>query len=362
MAKELIADIEVAYPDGPAVRANLRWDTSAAPVLVLLGPSGSGKTTLLRALAGLLPPASGRMEMCGETWYDSSRALSPQARRIGYLVQDYALFPHMTAAENIGYGLRRSPRAERDHRVAELLELFSLGALAARRPAELSGGERQRVALARTLAPRPNLLLLDEPLSALDAPTREALRDELRHSLLEAAIPAIIVTHDRNEALALGDLVGVMSDGELHQVGRVEDVFQRPANEAVAHAVGVDAVIPASVVDVAGGLARFQAGTAEITGLAPDAAAGDAGFLCIRGEEVVLTADPPGHDSARNHLPAEVVDIRSDGPLVRVRLECGFPLAAWITRRSREELALEPGSKVWALVKAPSVHFVRSAR
>ena len=362
MAEDLIADIEVAYPDGPTVQAGLRWDCAAAPVFVLLGPSGSGKTTLLRALAGLQAPASGRIAFRGETWFDSGRSLPPQARKIGYLVQDYALFPHLTAAENIAYGLRRMPRAERDTLASELLDLFSIRDLANRRPAELSGGERQRVALARTLAPRPSLLLLDEPLAALDAPTRERLRDELRHSLLQAATPAIVVTHDRNEALALGDLVGVMADGRLHQVGPIEEVFQHPANEAVAHAVGVDAVIPATVLDVTGGLARFRTGMAEITGLAPDASPGDTGFVCVRGEEVVLTADPPGHDSARNHLPASVVEIRTDGPLVRVRLDCGFPLAAWITRRSRDELTLEPGSKVWALVKAPSVHFVRSAQ
>lgn len=362
MAEDLIADIEVSYSDGPSIRADLRWDSAAAPVLVLLGPSGSGKTTLLRALAGLHAPGAGRIVFRGDAWFDSTRSLPPQARQIGYLVQDYALFPHLTAAENVGYGLRRMSRAERAARVVELLDLFSIRALAGRRPAELSGGERQRVALARTLAPSPKLLLLDEPLAALDAPTRERLRDELRRNLLQAATPAILVTHDRNEALALGDLVGVMADGRLQQVGPIEQVFQRPVNEAVAHAVGVDAVIPASVVEVSSGLGRFRAGEAELVGLAPDAAPGDSGFLCIRGEEVVLTAGPPGHDSARNHLPAYVVDMRVDGPLVRVRLDCGFALAAWITRRSRQELALEPGSKVWALVKAPSVHFVRSAQ
>jgi molybdate transport system ATP-binding protein len=362
MAEDLIADIEVSYSGGVSVRAHLRWDCAAAPVLALLGPSGSGKTTLLRAVAGLVEPAAGRIAFRGRIWFEPGRSLRPQQRRVGMLFQDYALFPHRTAAENIAYGLRRTPRIERDARTTELLELFSLGHLAARRPSELSGGERQRVALARTLAPRPALLLLDEPLSALDAPSRERLRDELRRRLLAAATPAVVVTHDRNEALALGDLVGVMADGKLHQVGPIEEVFQRPANEAVAHAVGVDAVLPATVLDVAAGLARFRTGSSEITGLALDAALGDAGFVCIRGEEVVLSPDPPGQDSARNHLAARVTGLRVEGPLVRVALDCGFPLAAWITRRSREEMQLEPGAQVWALVKAPSVHFVRSAR
>ena len=364
MAERLTAAVEVAHAEGPRVRADLSWDCGSTPVLVLLGPSGSGKTTLLRAIAGLLRPASGRIAFRGAEWFDASsgRSLSPQARRVGLLFQDYALFPHLSASENIAYGLRRADGGEREERVGELLELFSLRELASRRPAELSGGERQRVALARTLAPRPSLLLLDEPLSALDAPTRERLRDELRRRLLEAATPALIVTHDRNEALALGDQVGVMADGLLQQVGSIEDVFQRPANEAVARAVGVDAVIPAAVVEVTAGLARFRAGEAEIVGLAGEASPGDLGFVCIRGEEVVLSPDPPGHDSARNHLAARVVELRVEGPLVRVGLDCGFPLAAWITRRSREELALEPGTRVWALVKAPSVHFVRSAR
>ncbi len=361
MAEDLIAEIKVSYPGGPRVQANLRWDCAAAPVLVLLGPSGSGKTTVLRALAGLVAPASGSIRFRGATWFDGNRSLPPQGRRVGYLVQDYALFPHLSAAENVAYGLRRRPTAERESRVAELLTMFSIAGLVDRRPAALSGGERQRVALARTLAPRPDLLLLDEPLSSLDAPARERLRDELRRCLAQTATPAVVVTHDRNEALALGDLVGVMVDGRLQQVGPIEEVFQRPANEAVARAVGVDAVIPAVVTEVSGGLARFQAGSAELVGVAHEADAGDAGFLCIRGEEVVLTADRPGHDSARNHLPATVVDTRNEGPLVRVRLDCGFPLAAWITRRSLDELALGPGVQVWALVKAPSVRFVRSS-
>jgi molybdate transport system ATP-binding protein len=362
MAEELIADIEVVYPGGARVRADLRWDYAASPVLVLLGPSGSGKTTLLRALAGLQRPASGRIALGGQTWFDQSASLSPQARRVGLLFQDYALFPHLTARENIAYGLRRCGRADRGRRVDELLDSFSLRDLSARRAGELSGGERQRVALARTLAPRPSLLLLDEPLSALDAPARERLRDELRQRLLQAATPAVIVTHDRNEALALGDRLGVMADGTLQQLGPIEEVFQRPVNEAVARAVGVDAVIPAFVLDVSAGLARFRTGESEIVGLAAEAAPGDAGFVCIRGEEVVLSPDPPGHDSARNHLAARVVGLRTEGPLVRVALDCGFPLAAWITRRSREELGLEPGAEVWALVKAPSVHFIRLAR
>ena len=178
----------------------MRIPLDRAPVAVLFGPSGSGKTTLLRMLAGLERPDAGSIVLREICWFDSARGihLSPQERRVGFLFQDYALFPHLTVAENVGYAARRET-------VHKLLATFGLTELAASKPRALSGGEQQRVALARALAAEPALLLLDEPLSALDAPTRARMRYELRRMLLTSDVPSIVVTHDRMEAVALGD-------------------------------------------------------------------------------------------------------------------------------------------------------------
>lgn len=361
MAARLTLDVRLGWPGGARVEADAEWAFEAGPVVVLFGPSGAGKTTLLRCLAGLERPDAGRIAFGGAIWFDRGTFTPPQRRRVGYLVQESALFPHLTVAGNVGYGLRRRSRAERDRRVGELLERLGIGALAARAVGGLSGGERQRVALARTLAPDPDLLLLDEPLSALDAPTRVALRDDLRRALLDAGTPAVVVTHDREEALTLGDELAVVLDGRLRQSGPVEEVFARPADEAVARALGVDAVIPAEVLSVEGGLAVFRAGAAELTGLADGASAGDRGFLSIRAEDVVLATEAARRESARNHLEARVKGVSGAGPLVRVALDCGCALTALITRRSLEEMGLAPGARVWAIVKAPSVRFTPHA-
>ena len=363
MANELIYQATVEHPGGATVEADFRWDVEAAPIAVLFGPSGAGKTTILRALAGLDRPSRGRISWGGSPWFDSGAGVnvSPQQRKVGLLFQDYALFPHLSVADNIGYGVAGLPKDERRRRVAEQLELFGLTALAARSTKKLSGGERQRVALARTLAPRPDILLLDEPLSALDAPTRDLLRTELRSRLLATKTPALVVTHDRQEALLLGDAMGVVIDGKLRQMGPIAEVFGRPADAAVARAVGVETVVPARIRSVEGGLAVLAVGGAETVCVANGLSVGQQGLACIRGEDVVLSGQAPQRDSARNHLQGRVSEIQREGPLVRVRLDCGFPLTALITAASLEDLGLTPGAIVWAAVKAPAVHFVPHA-
>lgn len=363
MADELIYEARVEHPGGTAVEASFRWDADDDPITVLFGPSGAGKTTILRAIAGLEQPVSGRIACNGRTWFDSASGvdLPPQQRRAGLLFQDYALFPHLSVSQNIAYGLAELSAGERARRVREQLEVFGLEPLAERSVKKLSGGERQRTALARTLAPKPELLLLDEPLSALDAPSRERLRTELRTQLLAAKTPALVVTHDRQEALLLGDRMGVVIDGKLEQIGPIAEVFGRPANAAVAHSVGVETVAPATVRSVDGGLAVLGVGTAEAVCVADGLTVGQQGLACIRGEDVVLSGRPPQRDSARNHLEARVREIQREGPLVRVRLDCGFELTALITAASLDELNLAPGSTVWAAVKAPAVHFVPHA-
>jgi molybdate transport system ATP-binding protein len=359
MERTLSLHVVRRFPRGPTIAARATWSLDEGRVTVLFGPSGSGKTTVLRALAGLDRPDEGAIAFAGEPWFDAARGLhlAPQARRIGLLFQDYALFPHLTVAGNVGYGLHRLPRAERAARVAEVSGRLGVADLLARRPGELSGGQRQRVALARALAPRPRLLLLDEPLSALDAPTREALRGELRALLEQAGVPAVVVTHDRTEALALGDRLVVLAGGAVRQVGPVHQVFSAPADVEVARVVGTENVFPARLVRREDGLAVVRAGPVELVGVDPGHLAGEA-YACVRAEEVVL--EPPGDhaSSAQNALPATVVSLSDEGPLQRVTLDCGVRLVALVTRRGAARLALAPGVAVSALVKAPAVRLV----
>jgi len=208
-------------------------------IVALLGPSGCGKTTLLRLLAGLERPDSGRIALGGQVVADGRRLfVAPEKRGVGLVFQDYALFPQRTVGENVAFGLRKSPRAARPSRVAEVLARVDLAGYEARYPHELSGGQQQRVALARALAPSPSVLLLDEPFSNLDAALRRRLRLELGTLLRELRITTVFVTHDQDEALSLADRVAVMAGGLIAQVGSPREVYQRPATEAVAHAVG----------------------------------------------------------------------------------------------------------------------------
>jgi molybdate transport system ATP-binding protein len=242
MTTFLNADIERRFANGPTIRVRLRQPVGGFSVTALVGPSGCGKTTVLRCLAGLDSPEAGRVALGDSVWFDAARQINlpPQRRAIGYLFQEYALFPHLTVFENIAFGLARVAQNETSRRVGELVAMLQLGGLERRFPHQLSGGQQQRVALARTVAPRPRLLLLDEPLSAVDAPTRGELRGELRRVLSQWAIPAIVVTHDAVEVRALADEAVVMCEGQIRQHGPVEDVFSRPVDADVARIVAAE--------------------------------------------------------------------------------------------------------------------------
>jgi molybdate transport system ATP-binding protein len=345
------------FRGGPRIEADLALPLGTFSVTVLFGPSGSGKTTVLRCLAGLERPDHGRITFGAETWFDAGRAwVPPQLRGVGYLAQEYSLFPHLNVADNIGYGLGGLPRAARRGRVAELVRLLGLAGLEGRRPGQLSGGQQQRTALARALARRPRLLLLDEPLSALDAPTREQLRHELRRWLGEGGAPAVLVTHDRVEAAALGDAVVVLQAGRVRQAGPLAEVFGRPADLAVARIVGVENLLPAVLLGVSGGLASVAVGTArlraEVSG-----GLGDAGHVGIRAEEVIL--GPPGERRGEaNSLTGRVARATPEGPLVRVELECGFPLIALATGPAWRALGLGEGSLVSAHITPAALHLL----
>jgi molybdate transport system ATP-binding protein len=353
MADELKVDILKRHPGGLEIGATFSLPLGSHSVLVLFGPSGAGKTTVLRTIAGLETADSGVICCGDESWFDGVRRINvpPQKRRVGYLAQDYALFPHLTVRRNIEYGLRYGS-------CEGLLERFELGELAGRYPRDLSGGQLQRVALARALAPHPRLLLLDEPLSALDAPLRLRLRADLRRWLASLEIPAIVVTHERIEALALGDSIAIMIAGKLRQSGAVERVFDCPADAAVAEAVGVETISPARVISREAGLMRVMIGPTTLVAVdIPDPHAEV--FACIRAESVTVERDPSGNPtSARNHLPARIESVTPEGPLARVVLDCGFRLTAIVTRQSQEEMGLRAGGRVVAVVKATSIQIV----
>jgi molybdate transport system ATP-binding protein len=249
------------------------------------------------------------------------------------------------------------PVGDRQTRVDDMVRLFGLQGLENAKPRELSGGQQQRVALARAVAPRPQLLLLDEPLSALDAPTRLQLRGELRSLLKKLALPSIIVTHDWAEALTLGDHIAVIADGKVLQTGLPQDVFSHPANADVARVVGVETVVHGRIVQSVEGLATVEVGAVSLTAVGTTEDGPDV-FVCIRAEDVTLERAPSGETSARNHLPGRVRQIDSLGALARITLDCGFPLTAVITRSALSELALTIGSSVRAVFKAGSVHLI----
>ena len=314
--------------------------------LALAGPSGAGKTTVLQTVAGLFRPERGLVS-CGDVWLDTGRGvdLAPERRRCGYVFQDYALFGHLSAWRNVAYGISGKDRRARAH---ELLERFGLSERASARPAQLSGGERQRVALARALAREPRVLLLDEPLSALDPRTRAAAARELIAVLAEAGVPTLLVTHDFAEAALLGDRVGVIDGGAIVQLGPAAELSARPASAFVADFTG--AVVLTGVASPGpDGLTRVALdGGGEI--VSTDREEGPVGASLYPWELVLEPGSAPS--SAQNHLSCEVVSITEIGGRARVGLLAGQPLVAEVSVVAVRSLELAPGTRVTATWKA----------
>lgn len=359
MSGELAAQFERRFPDGIAIAGEFRQPVSEFSVTVLFGPSGCGKTTLLRSLAGLERPDSGFIRFAGETWFDAEQRVfrRPEQRGIGFMFQDYALFPHLTVEQNVAYGLRNVDATRRRQCVGELLDRFHLAGLEQRYPRQISGGQQQRVALARAIARQPRLLLLDEPLSALDSTLRDEMRTQLRRHLADFAIPVILVTHDRTEAIALGDQLVVMDAGEIRQIGPVHDVFTHPKDLSVARITGVETVQTGEILAVEDGLATVDVAGVRLVAVAPRENCRRV-HVCIRGEDVIIERKRQGETSARNQLSAAVTWLTPEGPLVRIGLDCGFALTALVTRPACAELQLKIGDRVTVLVKAPAIHLM----
>ena len=323
--------------------------------LVVLGPSGAGKTVLLETIAGIHSPDAGRIFLGDREITDAS----PRSRSFGMVYQDYALFPHRTVEENIAFGLRQRkvPPDEQRALVAEISALLEVDHLAERYPGTLSGGEQQRVALARALVLRPKVLLLDEPLSALDGPTRERMRVELARVRRLTGTTVIQITHHLEDVFALADRVAIMHEGRIIQVGETADVFLHPADPFVAEFLGIGNIIRGRA-SAAGRLARIETGGGP-SFLAVSGVVGDV-VATLHAEDVILS-EAPFASSARNCLPGTVTEVVSCGSTVRVVLDAGFPLTALLTRESCRELELGPGSRVYATFKASAVHVIPAA-
>ncbi|MHA1593863.1 MAG: ABC transporter ATP-binding protein, partial [Candidatus Baldrarchaeia archaeon] len=312
-------------------------------------PSGAGKTLLLECIAGIHVPERGRILIDGE----DVTYLPPEKRSVGMVFQEYALFPHMTVWENIEFPLemRKVSISERKRRVRELLELLRIEELSHRYPGTLSGGEKQRVALARALATDPKVLLLDEPLSALDAPLRRKLRDELRSLQRRLKIPFVHVTHDQVEAFSLADKIAVMRDGRILEIGPPEEIFTSPKNVFVAEFVGFDNIFRGEARRE-GDLTIIRIGDISILSSEP---ANGSVTVAIRPEDIVVSLKPV-ESSAQNVIRGRIVDVIPEAFLVKLKIEAnGVVFSVYVTRKSFLEMKLDVKQEVYLVFKASAV-------
>jgi len=350
--------VAVRYPRSASRAAveDVSLGLEAGQIGVLIGPSGCGKTSLLRAVAGLERLAAGRVAIEGQALSDAATQLHRPAeqRRIGMVFQDYALFPHLTVADNVAFGVAALPRAERAQRVQEMLELVGLAHAARRAPHQLSGGQQQRVALARALAPRPRLLLLDEPFSSLDVDLRERLAHEVRQILKDSQTTALLVTHDQLEAFAVGDVIGVMNKGRLEQWGDAYTLYHRPASRFVAGFIGHGVFAPAEIVACAHGpCVHTPVGELDDpSGCPPPEHFSPAGAC-----DVLLRADDIVHDDASPvRAQIERKAFRGSEFLLTLRLEGGQRVMAHVPSHH------DHGVGEWIGIRAQVDHVVTFAR
>ncbi len=329
-------------------------------VLVLVGPNGAGKSTLLLVAAGLKKPTSGSVNFT-----KNPRLADLDYRRKVSTVFQSPLLLSDTVQNNIASGLRfRGIAGEEIHkRVEYWMDQLHIAHLAKRRANGLSGGEAQRVSLARAFCLETELILMDEPFSSLDAPTRQELLGDLREIFSKTNQTCIYVTHDLEEALAIGDRVAIFFKGRLHQLDSAVNVFDHPTTPEVASFVGVENIISGIVKSKSQGLLQIQVDglTVEAVG---ELAAGTHVFVCLRPEDIILTSSEPESkpSTARNHIVCRIIQMINQGPLIRIRLEAGFSLTALVTRSSAKEMNLEVGKEVLALFKASAIHLIESGR
>jgi iron(III) transport system ATP-binding protein len=320
-AELIVSHLRKQFLVGRPAVDDISFRIAAGEIVVLLGPSGCGKTTTLRMIAGLEQPTGGMIAIGGDEVAAPERGVHvpPRLRNIGMVFQSYAVWPHMTVKQNVNYPLRHRnvPRDEAEHRIAEVLELVGLSEYAERPVTQLSGGQMQRVALARALVYSPRILLLDEPLSNLDAKLRLRLRDELRRIIKEAKVTALYVTHDQSEAVVLGDRIGVMENGKLMQMSPPVDLYNRPANLFVANFTGASNLLKG---EIASGSVRFPSGEMLRIGQAIAGNAGDPVLVAVRPENITLRANGDAADSV-NSFTARVIEGHFHGTQTTYALE-----------------------------------------
>jgi len=337
----------------------------AAGFTILFGASGAGKTTLLDCVAGLQTPDGGTIAIGETILFDSqSRVnLPPSRRSVAYLLQSLALFPHMTVEQNVQYGLASLNKADRDARSGDVLESFRVSSLVQRRPSEISAGERQRVALARALVTRPRVLLLDEPLTALDAVTKGRILDDLRAWNRRHRIPVLYVTHDREEVFALGESAIVLEEGRIVARGSPHEVLQRPQSESVAQLAGFENIFECSVT---GSHPEYGTMTCRIAGSTLDLEVPlvrvNASLplrVGIRAGDILLASSLPHGLSARNVVDGTITSLEQRDMKVIAVVTCGPAFEVHLTLGARESLQLKPGARVWLVVKTYSCHVLQ---
>jgi molybdate transport system ATP-binding protein len=354
-------DIARRLSESFELRASFR---ASAGFTMILGPSGSGKTTLLDCIAGLARPDSGRIAIGERVIFDSARGidLPPASRRIGYLFQSLALFPHLTVERNVEYGIARMPAAERERRVSAILDSFRIGDLRGQRPGEISGGERQRAALARSLVTDPAVMLLDEPLSALDLGTRSKIIEDLRRWNERHRIPILYVTHAPEEAFALGERVVVLEAGRVIADGMPQDVLKAPRRETIARIVGFENVFDATVAAIMESqgtmVCRLESNHLELEVPLTSARVGARVRVAVRAGDIMIAAERPRGLSARNTFEGRVVEMRRAGVTVVAMVDSGVTFEVHVTPGAAEELRLAPGRQVWLVLKTYSCSLV----
>jgi molybdate transport system ATP-binding protein len=368
-AQPISAELEVRIrkrfpnPEGSFI-LNVHF-RALAGFTILFGASGAGKTTLLDCIAGLTDPDDGRIAVGGEDLYDSEKKRNVAAwkRRIGYVHQDLALFPHLTAEENVAYGLRALSASERKERSREMLATFRIEHLRDRRPAHISGGERQRVALARALVTQPRALMLDEPLAALDRPTKSSLVGDLRKWNQHHRVPILFVTHNGEEVFALGDEVIILDAGRIVAQGQPHEVMRAPRLETVAHLSGFENIFDATVLALheERGTMTCQLGNGKVELETPlvRAEVGSRLRVGVRAGDLLLATEKPRGLSARNILPGTLRRVEQRDVIISAMVDCGgTEFEVHVTLAARDALQLGPGKSVWVVVKTHSCHLM----
>jgi molybdate transport system ATP-binding protein len=333
-------------------------------ITILFGPSGAGKSTLLDCIAGLLRPDAGRIKIGEEVLFDSEIRVDvpPQRRRMAYVFQSLALFPQMTVEQNVAYGLPSLRADQRAARISEILRVFHVENLGARRPGEISGGEKQRVALARSLVTLPRVLLLDEPLTGLDAELKSFIVDDLRAWNAGQKIPILYVTHTREEVEALGERVIVLDRGRVVSAGYPHAVLGAPRHRKLAQALGFENLFTGTVLDLsqADGVmrVRLEASEKEIEVPLGYAAPNDLVKIAIRAGDILLANQRPHGLSARNVLEGKMVALEQRGTTVIARVEAGVTFTVHVTPSAARSLSLTDGKPVWIVLKTHSCHLV----